>query len=49
MTAAVPARRPPDTGDFGWHLLQALVDEIEWEAGDRTCGVRAEKRKGASS
>ncbi|GAA2002175.1 ATP-binding protein [Catenulispora subtropica] len=49
MTAPVAARRPPGVDDFGWHLLQALVDEIEWRAGDRSCGVRAEKRKGTQA
>ncbi|NUR61627.1 MAG: hypothetical protein HOV87_23655 [Catenulispora sp.] len=49
MTAPVPARKPPDLEDFGWHLVQALVDEIEWEAGEGTCGVRAEKRKGTAA
>jgi len=49
MEAPVAARRPPDVDDFGWHLLQALVDHLEWWAGDRACGVRAEKRKGAGS
>lgn len=47
VEAPVAARRPPDVDDFGWHLLQALVDHLQWWAGDRACGVRAEKRKGA--
>lgn len=49
MTAPVPARRPPDVEDFGWHLLQALVDDLDWESGDGTCGVWARKRKGTAS
>lgn len=44
MSAPVAAHRPPGTGDFGWHLLQALVDEIEWVPGAGECAVRAEKR-----
>lgn len=49
MTAPVPPRRPPDLEDFGWHLVQALVDEIEWEAAEGTCAVHAEKRKGGGA
>ena len=49
MAAPVAARRPPDVEDFGWHLLRALVDEVEWRSGDRSCGVRAEKKKGTQA
>ena len=45
MSTPVTPRRTPVADDFGWHLLQALVDDIEWVAGTGSCGVRAAKRK----
>ncbi|MFL6117591.1 MAG: ATP-binding protein [Catenulispora sp.] len=45
MSTAVPPRRTPAADDFGWHLLQALVDDIEWVADSGSCGVRAAKWK----
>jgi len=44
MRARVAAHHPPGADDYGWPLLQALVDELEWIPGDGECAVRAEKR-----
>lgn len=45
VTAPVADRTAPPLGDFGWSLLEALVDEVEWSNGNLTCGVRGLKRK----
>ncbi len=45
MSTPVTPRRTPAADDFGWHLLQALVDDIEWVADNGSCGVRAAKWK----
>jgi anti-sigma regulatory factor (Ser/Thr protein kinase) len=45
VSAAIPDRSAPPMDDFGWNLLEALVDEVEWTDGNRTCGVRGLKRK----
>jgi anti-sigma regulatory factor (Ser/Thr protein kinase) len=46
VSAPVPDGSAPPMDDFGWNLLEALVDEAEWTDGNRTCGVRGLKRSG---
>lgn len=44
VSAPLADRSAPAVDDFGWNLLEALVDEVEWSHGSLTCGVRGLKR-----